>query len=83
MDRIIVASNSISNFIKFQSRICHFDQQGKEESPRKDRKKKNNYGYFSRDGVSTLSTFPVLQGGTELNESHAVIFQFNVEDSEI
>ena len=40
MDRIIVASNSISNVIKFQSRICHFVQKGKEKSPGNDRKKK-------------------------------------------
>jgi len=40
MDRIIVASNSISNFIKFQSRICHFDQQGKEESEKRQEKEK-------------------------------------------
>lgn len=52
MDRIIVAKNSISNFIKFQSRICHFVQQGKEKGLRKDRKKKNNYCYSIEDSVN-------------------------------
>lgn len=64
----IVASISISDVIKFQNKIYHFVQQGKEKSP-KDRKKKNNYCYSAR-------TAPIHKEGEDVMLNHTSLLPF-------